>query len=59
MSKQEIMDAIKSLAHSQGLYSRLYEYLVENNDDGSLLDYLARQNFKDEVDMIMFIEDRL
>lgn len=56
MDKNEIMDAIKSLAGSQGLYSRLYEYLKENGDGGALLDYLASQNFKDKVDLVMFIE---
>lgn len=56
MNKQEIMEAIKGLAGSQGLYGRLYEYIKENGDDGALLNYLAMQNFKDKVDMVMFIE---
>lgn len=56
MTKTEIMEAIKSLAHSQGLYGRLYEFLKSNEDDGALLNYLASQNFKDKVDMVMFIE---
>lgn len=56
MNKQEIMEAIASLAGSQGLYSRLYIFIMENKDDGALLNYLASQNFKDKVDMVMFIE---
>ena len=56
MTKTEIMEAIKSLAESQGLYGRLYEFITENGDGGALLDYLAMQNFKDTVDMVMFIE---
>ena len=30
MNKQKIMDAIKSLAQSQGFYGRLYETLKED-----------------------------
>ena len=56
MNKKEIMEAIKTLAQSQGLYGRLYEFLKSNEDDGALLNYLAFQNFKDKVDMVMFIE---
>lgn len=53
MSKQEIMEAIKSLAMSQGFYGRLYRTLKENPE---ALDFLAKQNFKDSVEMIMFLE---
>lgn len=53
MNKQEIMDAIKSLSHSQGFYGRLYETLKANPE---ALDFLAKQNFKDTLDMIMFLE---
>lgn len=53
MSKQEIMAAIKSLAGSQGFYERLYEHLKE---DENLLDYIAMQNIKDTVDLVMFLE---
>ena len=56
MNKKEIMEAIKSLASCQGRYARLYEYIKENGDGGALLNYLAMQNFKDKVDMVMFIE---
>lgn len=59
MNKQEIVDAIANLAGSQGLYSRLYEYIKENGYDGAVLNYLASQNFKDKVDMVMFIENRM
>lgn len=53
MNKQEIMDAIKSLAQSQGFYGRLYETLKENPE---ALEFLEKQNFKDSLDMIMFLE---
>lgn len=53
MTKEEIMDAIKGLAWSQGFYSRLYEHLKE---DENLLDFIARHNIKDTVDLVMFLE---
>lgn len=53
MTKEEIMKAIKSLAKSQGFYCRLYETLKENPE---ALDFLAKQNFKDSIDMVMFLE---
>ena len=37
MTKQEIMDAIEALAHSQGYYARLYGTLKEHctHDNGA------------------------
>lgn len=54
MNKKEIMEAIKSLAKSQGFYGRLYEDLKENTE---ALEFLEKQNFKDSLDMVMFLED--
>lgn len=51
MNRNEILDLVKSLAKSQGFYSRLLEEL--NNEK---LDYLEQQNFKDPIDFILFIE---
>lgn len=53
MTKEEIMNTIKGLAGSQGFYSRLYEHLKE---DENLLDFIARHNIKDTVDLVMFLE---
>lgn len=53
MNKKEIMEAIKSLAHSQGYYGRLYETLKENSE---ALEFLEKQNFKDSLEMVMFLE---
>lgn len=53
MNKKEIMEAIKSLAHSQGFYGRLYETLKE---DPEALEFLEEQNFKDSLEMVMFLE---
>lgn len=53
MSKDEILLTVKSLGMSQGFYGRLYLELVENDD---LLLELERQNFKDSVDLILYLE---
>lgn len=53
MTKTEIIEVIKGLAGSQGFYSRLYEHLKE---DENLLDFIARQNIKDTVDLVLFLE---
>lgn len=53
MTKEQILDAIKSLAMSQGFYGRL---LRDINENPALLDELEKQNFKDSLDMVLFIE---
>lgn len=54
MNKEEIMDVIKALAHSQGYYSRLYDTLKEHPE---VLEFLEKQNFKKPIDIIMFLEN--
>ena len=58
MKKQEILGAIKMLAKSQGSYGRLYENLMalSSKERCKVLQSLENQNFKDVVDMIMFLE---
>lgn len=58
MKREEIIATIKSLASSQGLYSRLYRDLMELDEDeyDEVMTELESQNFKDGVDLIMFIE---
>lgn len=58
MKREEIMEIIKSLASSQGLYSRLYRDLMELDEDeyDEVMTELESQNFKDGVDLVMFIE---
>lgn len=58
MKREEIMETIKSLASSQGLYSRLYRDLMELDEDeyDEIMTELESQNFKDGVDLVMFIE---
>lgn len=53
MKKEQIYDAIRSLARSQGFYCDLLEY-VENNEE--YLEELEEQNFKDVVDLVLYLE---
>ena len=53
MTKDQILDAIKSLAMSQGFYGRLLSEIDENPD---ILDVLEEQHFSDSVDMVMYLE---
>ena len=59
MSRQQILDTFRSLAKSQGFYGRLLDY-IDSMDEGErdtyLLD-LERQNFKDAVDLVLYLED--
>lgn len=51
MNKEEILNIFKSLAQSQGFYGRILENITEDQ-----LDYLEQQNFKDPLDLILFLE---
>ena len=53
MNKEQILEVIKSLAKSQGFYGRLLEHINENP---SYLDFLEKQNFKDSVDFVLYME---
>lgn len=57
MKKKEILSTIKSLASSQGFYSRLFMALNSDEPDAvAYLEYLEEQNFKDSVDLVIFLE---
>lgn len=61
MDIEQIMAAIRSLAESQGFYGRLYENMqsVQANDPeqwAEIKETLEAQNFKDSLDMVMFLE---
>lgn len=57
MKKEEILSAIRSLAASQGFYGRLLFVLSSDEPDSiAYLEYLEEQNFKDVVDLVMFLE---
>lgn len=57
MDRTQILDAIKSLSRSQGMYGRIYEALTDGSDAAeNALNQLESQNFKDVVDMVLYIE---
>lgn len=57
MNRQEIIDNIEMLSRSQGFYGRLYNAIISGNEEAeNYLDNLEEQNFKDVVDMILYIE---
>ena len=53
MDREQILNAIRGLAMSQGFYGRLLQRIDE---DTEILDELENQHFTDVVDMILYIE---
>lgn len=53
MNAQQILDAVRGLAASQGFYGRVLEQLEDNAD---ALEYLAAQKFGDVLDLVLFLE---
>ena len=57
MNRNDILRSIRMLAQSQGFYGRLYDLLTNGSDESKqILDTMESQNFKDTVDMVMWIE---
>ena len=58
MNRQEILDAIQTLAQSQGLYGRLYDVLTNGTQTSEdILKEMEGQKFTDVVDMVMWLEE--
>ena len=56
-----MFDTVKSLRHSQGFYSRLYNNLMENvkynkEDLSDFLNNSELPKFKDILDVVMYLE---
>lgn len=57
MERNEILEILLRLSHSQGFYGRLYESLTDGSDDAEqCIEELENQNFQNEIDLILFIE---
>ena len=61
MNREQIMEAIRQLAHSQGSYGRFYRDLCEMREEDpdrfeEVMTLLEEENFKDAVDLIMYLE---
>lgn len=57
MNREEILNTIKSLSMSQGMYGRIYEKLTDGSiESEEALEAMEAQNFADAVDMVLWIE---
>ena len=58
MNREQILDAFRSLARSQGFYGRLLEQIdsVDEETREAFLSDLENRNFRDVVDLVMWIE---
>ena len=61
MNREQIMEAIKQLAQSQGTYSRFYRDLCEMREEDperfdKAMTMLEEKKFKDIVDLILYLE---
>lgn len=58
MNRDEIREAFKQLAMSQGFYGRLLRQIDEADEEvrENFWKDLEEQNFKDAVDVVMYIE---
>ena len=57
MNKEQILDAIRSLAASQGFYGRLYDTLTDGSEQSDeFLATMEKQTFGGMFDMVMWLE---
>ena len=58
MKRDEILATIKDLAQSQGMYGRLLSDLENMPQEmyNTIMADLEAQNFKDSVDLVLYIE---
>ena len=61
MTRQQILDTIKDLSRSQGLYRRIYSYLQKLKVEYPLeydtyMNHLVNQHFTNPVDLIKHFE---
>ena len=61
MGRKQILDTIKDLARSQGLYGRIYQAIQElkaadKDQYEQFMNHLVNQHFSDPVDLVLFFE---
>ena len=59
MTYEEFLEVIKTLAKSQGFYSRVLKSIQNIRNEVELEDFrqhIEEQNFKDAVDVVMYYE---
>lgn len=62
MKREEILEHIKGLSHSQGSYGHLYQTLMEMKEEDpeayeEVMQEWEAQNFKDPVELVIYIEE--
>lgn len=56
MNKEQIWQTLNNLAQSQGFYGRLVHDIEQSGRKDEILTQLEKQNFKEPVDLVLFIE---
>lgn len=61
MTRRQILDTIKDLGRSQGLYSRIYDAIkslkeADPEQYDSFMNHLVNQQFESPVDLVLFFE---
>ena len=61
MNAVQVIEVIKDLAKSQGFYSRMWQSIQENiltdeEEYENFQQFCEQQNFKDAVDLVLFLE---
>lgn len=58
MKEKEILETFRQLARSQGHYGRLLDHIEDmpRHNYRELFEILEAQNFKDSVDLILYLE---
>lgn len=61
MKREEIINTFILLSQSQGFYGRLLNLLdtMETEKKEAFLPLLEKQNFKDMLDLIMWVEENI
>lgn len=61
MKREEIINTFILLSQSQGFYGRLLNLLdtMETEKKEAFLTLLEKQNFKDMLDLIMWVEENI
>lgn len=56
MKASEIKKLVKTLAQTQGYYALLLLAIERSNNEDEMWAHYEAQNFKDEIDFILFME---
>lgn len=61
MGREQILDAIRNLSRSQGLYGRIYQAIqslkeADPEQYDLYMNHLVNQHFCDPVDLVLFFE---